>query len=210
LANQEYYWATNQAEYATDVMFQIQNRGVLHGLYTRLLYHASLSFRAEDILTFLGRRLNGHFGGEVLTEYKARAPGARVKHWMKENWIKMYDKHGTVLRVETVINNPYEFKVRREGKRRGAWVLDWFPMAKGVGHLPRYLEVSRAANRRYLDALAIVDSPSRRSSGTATPASSRPRRPASSPSGSGMTTSASPPRPTRSAIAFSTTPTGSC
>jgi hypothetical protein len=68
-------------------------------------------------------------------------------------------KHGTVLRVETVINNPYEFKVRREGKRRGAWVMDWFPMAKGVGHLPRYLEVSRAANRRYLDALAIVDSP---------------------------------------------------
>ena len=26
----------------------------------------------------------------------------------------MYDKHGCVLRVETVINDPYEFEVRRK------------------------------------------------------------------------------------------------
>ena len=30
---------------------------------------------------------------------------------MKANWIKMYDKHGCVLRVEMVINDPDEFKV---------------------------------------------------------------------------------------------------
>src|SRR5215468_10702417 len=32
---------------------------------------------------------------------------------LKANWINMYDKHGCVLGVETVINDPYEFKVRR-------------------------------------------------------------------------------------------------
>ena len=31
-------------------------------------------------------------------------------------WIKMYDK-GTVLRVETVINDPEEFRVRRRVRR---------------------------------------------------------------------------------------------
>ena len=31
---------------------------------------------------------------------------------MKGNWITMYDKHGCVLRIETVINHPYEFRVR--------------------------------------------------------------------------------------------------
>ena len=68
--------------------------------------------------------------------------------------MKMYDKHGCVLRVETTINRPYEFKVRRRGIRKGKSVIDWFPMAKGVANLYRYAEISRAANRRYLDALA--------------------------------------------------------
>jgi len=40
---------------------------------------------------------------EILNECKRRWPGARVKHWMKGNWIKMYDKHGCVSRVEIVI-----------------------------------------------------------------------------------------------------------
>ena len=50
---------------------------------------------------------------EILNECKRRWPGARVKHWMKGNWIKMYDKHGCVLRVETVIRG-------RVGRWRGA------------------------------------------------------------------------------------------
>jgi hypothetical protein len=78
---------------------------------------------------------------------------------MKENGIKMYDKHGCVLRVETTINRPSEFKVRRRGVRQGKRVMGWFPMAKGVANLYRYVEVSRAANRRYLDALAVVNDP---------------------------------------------------
>lgn len=30
---------------------------------------------------------------------------------MKQNWLEMYDKVGFVLRVETVINQPEEFRV---------------------------------------------------------------------------------------------------
>ena len=33
-----------------------------------------------------------------------RLPGIRVTHRVKMNWIKMVDKAGSVLRVETVIN----------------------------------------------------------------------------------------------------------
>ena len=67
----------------------------------------------------------------------------------------MYDKHGCVLRVETVIYEPYEFNVRRRGRR----TLGWHPLPKGVAYLPRYAAVSAAANQRYLDALAVVDDP---------------------------------------------------
>ena len=155
----DYYWVIDQAEFATDVIFT--DRSSLKCLYEKLVKHATLCFSAEDVLTFLGRKLHGRFEGEVLTDYKKRWFGVRVKHRMKENWIKMYDKHGSVLRIETVINHPYEFKVRRRGKRQGKEVMGWFPMAKGVSNLYRYREVSRSANHRYLDALAPVEDPRR-------------------------------------------------
>ncbi len=157
LQSMDYYWIVEQAEYATDVMFT--GRSALKPLYQELLKHATLCFSAEDVMTFLGRKLHGHFEGEILSQYKKRWPGARVKHRMKENGIKMYDKHGSVLRIETVINHPYEFKVRRQGRRKGRPVLGWFPMSKGVVNLYRYAEVSRAANSRYLEALSPVGDP---------------------------------------------------
>lgn len=157
LRGMEYYWVTQQAEYATDVMFK--NPAALKGLYEQLLTHATCRLSAEDVMTFLGRKLNGHFAGEVGNHCRKRWPGARVRHRMKENGIKMYDKHGCVLRIETVINHPYEFKVRRRGIRKGKSMIDWFPMTKGVANLYRYAEVSLAANRRYLNALAVVDDP---------------------------------------------------
>jgi hypothetical protein len=153
----QYYWVVDQAEFATDVLFR--DRAALAALYPRLLQHATLCLSAEDVLRFLGRKLTGGFAGEVLNDCKKRWPGARVKHRMKENWLKMYDKHGRVLRIETVINNPYEFRVRRWGQRRGQRVFDWFPLRKGVANMWRYAEVSLQANRRYLEALAVVDCP---------------------------------------------------
>jgi hypothetical protein len=158
LRQASYYWVIDQAEYSTDVLFR--SRQSLAGLYPRLLDHAAVHFSAQDILTFLGRRLHGRFDGEVLTDCKKdRWPGARIKHRMKNNWLKMYDKFGQILRVETVINNPREFKVRRWRVREGQRRLVWCPMNKGVCNLYRYQEVALAANHRYLEALAVVDNP---------------------------------------------------
>ena len=78
---------------------------------------------------------------------------------MKNNWLKMYDKFGWVLRIETVINNPREFRVRRLRTRDGRQEMVWCPMNKGVINLYHYREVALASNRRYLDALAVVDDP---------------------------------------------------
>ena len=158
LGRMDYYWVTDQAEYATDVLFR--DPPALRPLYENLLRHATLCFGAEDVMTFLGRRLTAGFAGEIVNHATRRWPGARVKHQMKENWIKMYDKHGSILRVETVINNPREFRIRRWGTRRGQPHLGWYPMAKGVATLYRYAEVARASNRRYLSALASLEDPS--------------------------------------------------
>lgn len=154
----QYNWVIDQAEFATDILFQ--DAASLQPLYARLLDHAILHFGAQEILTFLGKKLRGNFQGEVLTEcFKNRWPGARIKHRVSGNWLKMYDKFGQVLRVEVVINRPYLFRVLRWGTRQGQRTLGWFPMAKKVAYLGRYAEISRQAAGRYLDALAVVADP---------------------------------------------------
>ncbi len=75
-------------------------------------------------MTFLGRKPHGNFEREVVTDHvhpltQGRLPGRRVKHRMKQNWLKPYDKAGLIVRVETVINAPEEFRVRRRVRRRG-------------------------------------------------------------------------------------------
>jgi hypothetical protein len=158
----QYYWVTTQAEYATDLVFK--SRQQLAAFFPRLLEHSTLYFSARDVLSFLGRKWRGNFEGEVVTDqfdhgFHGRLPGRRVKHRMKRNWLKMYDKAGWMLRVETVINDPEEFWVRRRVRRRGRRRTEWVLLRKSVAYLFRYREVAQQSNARYLNALAQVDDP---------------------------------------------------
>jgi hypothetical protein len=155
LAGQSYYWVIDQAEFSSDVLFT--DKAALGSLRPRLYEHAALCFDAPQVMTFLGRRYRETFAGEVHTRWHRREPGGAVKHWIKRNALKMYDKDGTVLRIETVINDPREFFVHRSRhKENGTVVQGWYPMAKGVVNLYRYAQVSQKANERYLEALAVV------------------------------------------------------
>ena len=145
---QGYYWVADQCEIATDIMFK--DRPSLEALLPDLFEHAILKCACRDTLRFPGRKLHGNFKGDVSTSLKKRPEGLRVKYFMAHNSLKMYDKH-SVLRVETTINNPSEFKVCQQtddGKLR------WKPMGKGVSNLYRYAQVGRQANQRFLQHLA--------------------------------------------------------
>jgi hypothetical protein len=156
LAGQNYYWVIDQAEFSTDVLFT--DRSALAPLRSHLYEHAALCFGADKVMTFLGRRYRETFQGDVRTYWHRREPGAAVKHWVKRNALKMYDKDGRVLRIETVINNPREFFVHRARlKQDGTKEVGWFPMSKGIANLYRYAQVGQKANERYLEALAVVD-----------------------------------------------------
>ena len=144
-----YYWTIYQAEIASDVMFK--DRASLLRVWPDLRQAALTAFSAADVLRFLGRKLHGNFKGEVKSDLKQRPEGWRIKHGMKGNTIKMYDKF-SVLRIETTINNAREFKVLKSTDDTRRWV----PMAKGVANFWRYYQVGQQANQRYLDALAHV------------------------------------------------------
>jgi hypothetical protein len=124
-------------------------------VYLESTHTAALSLSAEDVLRYLGRKLHGNLRGEVLTDLKKRPEGFRVKHTMKRNSVKMYDKL-SVLRIETTINNPHEFKVLRVLETPAGTKRRWLPMGKGVANLWRYAQVVAQANNRYLEALARV------------------------------------------------------
>jgi hypothetical protein len=149
-----YYWVLDQAEIVTDVMFC--SRAALGEIMPDLVRHASFNMSSADVVRFLGRKLHPALRAEVTTDTKGRPEGWRVKHRLARNWIKFYDK-ASVLRVETTINNPREFRVLRvftddKGRRERRWT----EMNKGVANMWRYYQAGMAPNRRYLDALAAA------------------------------------------------------
>jgi hypothetical protein len=108
-------------------------------------------------MRFMGRKLHGSFDGSITTDVKVRPSVTRIKHSVRGNWIKMYNKNRIVLRVETVINRPQEFRVFKLG--RGTKAGYYQPMRKRVTNMYHYARLCLRANRAYLDALASVDDP---------------------------------------------------
>lgn len=156
-----YYWSLEESEWATDVMFRSQ--AALAALYPRLIRHGMQVLSSPDVLRFLGRKtplhggVHGHFLGDVVTDLKTRPEGVRIKHSVNHNSVKMYDKQGTVLRIETTINNTRDFKMRRRSEGDPQGKLAWRRLRKGVADIPRRAEISQAANERYLESLAAVE-----------------------------------------------------
>jgi hypothetical protein len=160
----DYYWSLCQSEWATDVLFT--ERKELARRYGNWLRFALASYASPDVLRFLGKktpaadRVNGKFGQEVVSDLGHRVDGLRIKHRAGENAIKMYDKaNGAVLRVETTINDPSEFKVYRAKAGDESGEKAWRTLRKGVADVPRRAAVSQAANERYLEGLAAVAHP---------------------------------------------------
>jgi hypothetical protein len=158
-----YYWTAEQTEWATDVLFR--TRQDLQHCYPHFLRQMAFDVSNADVLRFLGKKpkLNGdlpaRFSGDVQSTLKSRPEGTRIKHQLNGNWVKMYDKQGIILRTETTINNPHEFKAFRTGESDPEGELSWRIMRKGVADLYRRAEVSQAANNRYLQSLASVQAP---------------------------------------------------
>jgi hypothetical protein len=151
-----YYWTAYQTEWATDVLFTTPDD--LAAIYPALVRHATLHFHSPDVLRFLGRKLHGNFTGDVITSFKHRPEGVRVKHWLNGNSIKMYDRPG-VLRVETTLAKTTDFKVFRPLQDDPDSRFAWRPLRKGVADLHRRAELSQTANERYLDGLSVVEDP---------------------------------------------------
>jgi hypothetical protein len=154
-----YHWSLMQVEYATDIIFRRQQE--LAPIYEALVRTAIHAVKAEDVATFLGRKLYGQYRDELGNDFKTRIQGTRIKHYMGKAAIKMYDKHGLILRIETTVNDVSLFKHHRRVEHRdGSWEMKTAALKKSIYSLPVLIELMRASNRRYLEFISTLDDPS--------------------------------------------------
>jgi hypothetical protein len=153
-----YHWTLMQAEFATDVVFKYQSD--LRPLYETITHTAIHAVKPQQVATFLGRKLHGTYQGEIGNDFHTRIEGTRIKHHMGPVSIKMYDKLGMILRIETTVNDVSFFKHYRKVEHRdGTWEMKDASLKKSIYSLPVLREFMEAANRRYLEFISVIEDP---------------------------------------------------
>ena len=158
-------WSVADSEWASDVLFR--DPADVLPLAERLAAYSLRVHGPGDVMRFLGRTVRSdgqpraNFSGELHSDTRLfneglLTEGLRLKHRINANSVKMYNRPG-VLRFETTICNPTEFKVWRtlENAPPDA-ASEWLPMRKGIADLHRRAQVSQASNDRFATAQAAV------------------------------------------------------
>jgi len=153
-------WSVSQVEYASDIIFKEPE--LLQPLYDNLIRESVCSVKADDVAGFLGRKLDPRYRGEVDTLFNTRIEGRRIRHSYGRCSVKMYDKFGFILRVETTSNDIKMFKDYREvNHRNGTTSFQIKPLKKSVHSLRNLQHLMAACNRRYLQYLSDLEDSSR-------------------------------------------------
>lgn len=151
-----YHWTIMQLEYATDIVFF--QKEYLQDMYDTLTRTAIHTVKPEHIATFLGKKLHGNYQDEMGNRFDTRIQGTRIKHTMGDSSLKMYDKFGTILRIETTTNNVSSFEHYREVVHRdGTREMKVAHVKKGIYSLSSLSEVFRLVNHRYLEFISTID-----------------------------------------------------
>ena len=155
----EVRWSPMQIEMATDIVFKSEE--ALAPIYENLIRTAVLDVKAEHVGTFFGKRIDGNFRGEIESQFNTTIHGTCIRHRMGYASIKMYDKFGRVLRIETTVNDVGFLTHRRKvHHRNGTESIEAAPVRKTIYSIPAVGEILIASNRRYLEFISALDDPS--------------------------------------------------
>lgn len=69
-----------------------------------------LAVKADQVAHFLGKKITPQLAQELDTRFATRIEGTCIKHRFGKTGVKMYDKFGRVLRLETTTNDVSFFK----------------------------------------------------------------------------------------------------
>jgi hypothetical protein len=131
-------WYTCQSEICSNIIFK--NSGYFDRVYDKLIekhHRIGMPDRLSKIFDLKRERQHSE------STQKVYSKKACVKHWIQGNSIKMYNKGGYLLRVETTINNPG---------------LPGATLHKPLFDIKGYYWYGHGCNNRFLEALSEVDS----------------------------------------------------
>jgi hypothetical protein len=153
---QSYHWSLMQIEYASDLVFR--SKATLKPLYEQLARHSVLTVKSENIATFLGRRITEATVEEIGNQFSTRIEGTCIKHRFGKSSVKMYDKFGIILRIETTTNDVSSFRHHRKVEhRQGPPTRKLAPVKKTIYSLIDLREILLGCNRRYIAHLSALD-----------------------------------------------------
>jgi hypothetical protein len=153
---QSYHWSLMQVEYATDLVFR--SAATLKPLYDQFVRESVLNVKAEQVATFLGRKISPLLAQEIGSQFSTRIEGTCIRHRFGSASVKMYDKFGCVLRIETTTNDVSFFRHHRKVEhRQGPATRALAPVKKSIYSLIDLREILFGCNRRYLEHLSALD-----------------------------------------------------
>ena len=153
---QRYHWSLMQVEYSTDLMFR--SEATLKPLYEQLSRQAVLAVKAEQVASFLGKKITPQLAQEIGSRFATRIEGTCIKHRFGKTGVKMYDKFGRVLRLETTTNDVSFFKHHRKVEHQdGHSTRELAPLKKTIYSLIDLREILLGCNRRYLEFLSAME-----------------------------------------------------
>jgi hypothetical protein len=154
-----YQWSLAEVEYSLDIVFK--NPETLKPLYDNIIETAMHTITPENIANFLGKRFSLQFECESGSRYNKRILGTRVKHQLCDTSVKIYDKFGSILRIEVTSNDVSEMRVFRPvQKRDGATVSKMAPVKKSIYSLFDLINLFKKSCYRYLETISSFDDPS--------------------------------------------------
>ena len=155
-----YYWTMWQSEWAADLIFA--SPGKLNSIMDCLLRHAHMTGTSRRVLRYLDRPLTktgkpyARSTEQVLSRVADFNDGIRLRHWVDNNSVKVYNEQN-VLRVETTINNPGKFRVFRHKQGQSSdESKSRLPLRKGVMDIPLRAIISQEVNERFMSDLSML------------------------------------------------------
>src|SRR5258705_68436 len=108
--------------------------------------------------SLLGRAITAQLAQEIGSQFTTRIEGTCIKHRFGKCSIKMYDKLGIILRIETTSNDVSFFKHHRKVEhRQGPPTKTIAPVKKSIYSLIDLRDILFGCNRRYLEHLSALD-----------------------------------------------------
>jgi hypothetical protein len=161
------HWSIAQAEWSTDILFK--SAKILPALFQEIVRTAVFEIGHQDVYRFLGKCWRGQVGQETSSKLQTLVQGTRLKHSLGETSLKVYDKAGSVLRIECTTRDVTTFTHYRKVKPRqsrgpesapgaagssGEAARKWAPMRKTIYNLGVLAVALSRCTRRYLACLS--------------------------------------------------------